>query len=706
MFEREKEQGMDAVYLFNMGENYQAYKYFGSFPETRDGADGYRFNVWAPHALAVNLSGDFNDWATEGMPLDFNEQTGVWSGFFPGLEQWQRYKYAIKGRDRKVVLKSDPFARHNETRPGTASILYNTDDYEWNDDKWLSERRSATEPAPLNIYEMHYGSWRCYDDGNPISYHDLAAELVEYLKKMGYNALEFMPLSEYPFDDSWGYQVTGYFGVTSRYGTPAQFKYLVDQLHQAGIRVIMDWVPAHFPRDEFGLARFDGEPLFEHPDSRLGEHSEWGTLVFDYSKREVVSFLCSSAWFWIEECHIDGLRVDAVSSMLYLDYGRKDFVRNKDGGNINLDAVAFFQKINEILREKYPSVLIVAEESTAYPYITKPLHEGGLGFTHKWNMGWMHDTLKYMSLDYLYRKDHHNQITFSMTYAFSERYVLAFSHDEVVHGKRSLLGKMPGDEWRQFASLRLMLMYQIAHPGAKLNFMGYEIGQFIEWRFKEQLEWGLLEREANANHHAFVADLNHLYLDQPAFWQKDDSWSGFSWQKVDDYVNSVLAFSRYDSEGSKVLCIFNMTPATLPTYKLNVPEFGQYEILLNSDDKRYGGSGYVGENTTGMILTTTVPDAAEASKMMEKRRSGLQLKEKQLSAARQDIIDKLEHYYAEIRNLFDIGAISLGDKAPDSLSSAVLQKSVQAATVIIPELIPELEMSLPPLSAIFLKWKG
>ncbi len=697
---------MDAVYLFNTGENYQAYNFFGAFPETRDGVEGYRFTVWAPHALSVNLSGDFNDWAVEGMPLSLDAQTGVWYGFFPGLKQWQRYKYAIKGQDRKLVLKSDPFARHEETRPGTASILYNVDDYTWADEAWMNSRGNARFPAALNIYEMHLGSWRRYEDGNVMNYVDIAPQLVEYLLEMGYNAVEFMPLSEYPLDDSWGYQVTGYFSITSRYGTPAQFKQLVDMLHQAGIRVIMDWVPAHFPRDEFGLARFDGQPLYEYADSRIGEHPEWGTLVFDYSKKEVVSFLWSSAMFWIEECHIDGLRVDAVSSMLYLDYGRNDFVRNKDGGNINLDVVDFLQKMNTAIQEKYPAVMMIAEESTSYPYITHPVSSGGLAFTHKWNMGWMHDTLKYMSLDYLYRRDHHNQITFSMTYAFSENFVLAFSHDEVVHGKRSLLNKMPGDQWRQFASLRLMLMYQMAHPGAKLNFMGYEIGQYIEWRFKEQLEWFLLEFEAHAQHHAFVAELNHLYLDLPAFWERDDSWSGFTWQKVDYYQNSVLAFARYDNDGGHVLCILNMTPATLPVYKLTVPSFGRYEVLLNSDDSRYGGSGYVAADTKGRVLTTTVPDAAAAFTMMERRYGSLKMKQKQLTAARKDLIDKLETYYSEIRSLYEIGAISLADKEPESLSSEMLEKTIQDATVLIPEIVPELEMPLPPLSAIYLRYMG
>ncbi len=697
---------MNEVYLFNTGDNYQSYKYFGSFPETREGVEGWRFVLWAPHAIAVNLCGEFNDWATEGMPLTKDEQTGVWYGFFPGLKKWQRYKYAIKGRDRSVVLKSDPFARHEETRPGTASILYDEEPHEWGDAEWMASRKPATEATPLNIYEMHVGSWRRYEDGHTLNYVELADQLVPYLKKMGYNAVEFMPLSEYPFDDSWGYQVTGYFSVTSRYGTPEQFKCLVDRLHQAGIRVIMDWVPAHFPRDQFGLARFDGEPLYEYADTRLGEHAEWGTLVFDYSKKEVISFLISSAMFWVEECHVDGLRVDAVSSMLYLDYGRTDFVRNKDGGNINLEAVAFLQKTNQIMSDRYPSVMMMAEESTAFPYVTQPVNKGGLGFSHKWNMGWMHDTLKYMSLDYLYRKDHHNQITFSLTYAFSERYVLAFSHDEVVHGKASLLGKMPGDQWRQFACLRLMLMYQIAHPGAKLNFMGYEIGQFVEWRFKEELEWFLLEFEAHAKHHAFVAEMNHLYLQLPAFWEQDDSWNGFSWNKVDDYMNSVLAFSRFDKGGARILCIYNMTPATLPVYKLPVPGFGSYKVLLNSDDKRFGGSGYLGEDTTGMLVTTMIPDQKTADKMMEKRRAGLRLKEKQLDAARRDIIERLENYYTEIRSLYEISAIDLGDKQPESLSSAALEKSVQGAKLNIPELIPELEISLPPLSAIFLQWVG
>ncbi|MDI9469834.1 MAG: 1,4-alpha-glucan branching protein GlgB [Bacillota bacterium] len=591
------------IYLFNQGTNYQSYRFLGSLPiRPGDPESGYRFAVWAPRAKQVWLVGDFNDWQTDSHPMQRTKTGGIWYIEMPTARLWQRYKYAVQGRDGMTVLKCDPYARHQETRPGTASILYDPDDYEWQDDDWLAGRQSADTPAPLNIYEVHLGSWRRYPDGNVMNYRELARQLGDYCVDMGYNCVELLPVTEYPFDTSWGYQVTGYFAPTSRYGTPADFKFFVDHLHQLGIRVLLDWVPAHFPRDEFGLARFDGEPLYEHPDPRLGAHEEWGTLVFNYGRAEIESFLISSAWFWISEFHLDGLRVDAVSSILYTDYGRSDFVRNRYGGTTYLEAMDFLKHLNSVLLGSFPTIFLVAEESTSFPNVTKTTEEGGLGFTHKWNMGWMHDTLDYMDFDYYLRQHHHNQLTFSMTYAFSERFVLPFSHDEVVHGKRSLLDRMPGDLWRKFASFRTMLMYQIAHPGAKLNFMGYELGTFIEWRYYEELEWFLLEYPRHRQTQHFVRDLNRLYLSEPCFWQRDSGWDGFEWLEADDAERSVFAFARHGENGEHVVCLFNMTPAPQVDYELELPRIGRYKVLLSSDDHAYDGSGYLKPESRGMIL--------------------------------------------------------------------------------------------------------
>lgn len=585
---------MDAFYLFNIGQNYEAYKSFGAFEVEEEGKRGFRFTVWAPHALEVSVVGDFNQWSSFGFSLQKNEQTGVWTGFSSEFEVWQRYKYQILGADGSLMLRTDPFGRHQETRPGTASILYPDTSFEWTDAEFMRARPHARAPQPLNIYELHFGSWRRYPDGNPYNFRELAEQLGEYLVQMGYNAVEFLPLTEYPLDDSWGYQVTGYFSVTSRYGTPDEFKYLVNHLHSLGIRVLLDWVPAHFPKDRFGLARFDGSAQYEYENPLLGEREEWGTLVFDYGKQEVKSFLLSSAWYWLNEFHIDGLRVDAVSSMLYLNYGRSEqSLRNAEGGLTNLEAIEFLRHLNSLVELYKPETLMVAEEATSFPYVTKRVEEGGLGFTHKWNMGWMHDSLDYFSRDYIYRPYHHNEMTFSMTYAFSEQYVLALSHDEVVHGKKSLLDKMPGDIWRKFASLRSLLMYQMAHPGAKLTFMGYEIGQFIEWRFKEELEWFLCVYPYHRELPHFVSQLGKLYLGETCFWEEDRSWEGFSWVKVDDKENSVFAFTRRDRKGREVLVVLNLTPKPHPYYTLHFNRPGRYRLLLDSDAREFGGSQYL-----------------------------------------------------------------------------------------------------------------
>ncbi len=586
---------MDQAYLFNTGKNYMSYNFLGSRPEiSPQGEAGYRFAVWAPHARKVSVLGNFNGWREDVNNLEPYGETGIWIGFIPGLQQWEPYKYGILKPDNNWVLKADPYARHAETRPNTASKLYDPDDYSWTDAEYMENRLDAYELKPLNIYEVHLGSWRRYEDGAVYNYRDIAPQLADYVLEMGYTAIELMPLSEYPLDASWGYQVSGYYAVTSRYGTPADLKFFVDHMHNKGIHVFLDWVPAHFPRDEFGLARFDGTPLYEYSDPRLGEHDDWGTLVFDYSKAEVRSFLISNAHYWLSEFHFDGLRVDAVSSMLYRDYGRDEYLPNIHGGNENLEAISFFHELNQMIRENFPGAVIMAEESTSFPLITAGVDRGGLGFTHKWNMGWMNDTLFYNSLDHYLRGYHQNAFTFSMMYAFSERYILPFSHDEVVHGKGTLLGRMPGDYWRKFANLRTLYAYQIAHPGAKLNFMGNELAPFTEWRYYEELEWFLLEYPAHSQVQYFVKTLNHFYLDTPALWENDDNWDGFNWVQTDDTENSVFAFMRFNqAKDEAIFVVLNMTPGVLPEYTFTMPVAGEFELVLNSDESRFGGSDYL-----------------------------------------------------------------------------------------------------------------
>jgi len=602
---------VNQAYLFNNGTNVQSHRMLGAFPaQSPEGDKGYRFAVWAPHARSVSVVGDFNFWNDSANPLRAYGATGIWTGFVPDAREWERYKYSIEAADGRRLLKADPFARHAETRPGTASILYDCiDDYQWEDASHMEARAKDTFDGPLNIYEIHLGSWRRYPDGNVYSYREMAMQLVDYLVDMGYNAVEFMPLSEYPLDASWGYQVTGYFAATSRYGTPADLKFLVDQLHKAGIKVIFDLVLSHFPKDAFGLAQFDGEPLFEHPDTRMGEHPEWGTLIFNYGLHEVVSFLLSVIWFWIDEFHADGLRLDAVTSMLYLNYARDNAVKNVYGGDDNIDAVHFLRRANYMVKEHFPGVMMIAEESTAWPNITRDTGEGGLGFSHKWNMGWMNDTLRYMKRDYYARGEKHDLVTFSLTYAFSEKFVLPFSHDEVVHGKGSLLGRMPGDYWRQFASLRTLFMYQYGHPGAKLNFMGNEMAPYLEWRFYEELEWFMLQYEKHARMKTFVRRLNHLYLSESALWEVDNSWDGFHWLIVDDSANSVFAFTRNGvDEDNLILAVLNMTPATFAEYRVPVEKAGRYTLLLNSDSTEFGGSGYIEEKQEVRTYETMVED--------------------------------------------------------------------------------------------------
>ncbi len=578
--------------LFYSGRDCRAFDYMGAHPFVQDGEQGYLFRVYAPEAEKVSVMGEFNDWNRDADYMTRDEQ-GIWEKFIPNIPEYAAYKYSVWAKSGDVFDKSDPYGFHFETRPGNATKAYDIDGYEWGDASWLDWRKKHLPYSnPVNIYECHLGSWKMHEDGNFYSYRQLADELVPYVKEMGYTHIEFMPLTEYPFDGSWGYQVIGYFAATSRYGTPKDLMYLIDKAHQAGLGVIMDWVPAHFPKDGCGLVEFDGSHLYEYADPLKMEHKEWGTRVFDYGKVSTRNLLFSSAMFWIEKFHMDGLRVDAVASMLYLDYNRQGEWRpNVHGGRENLEAVDFLRLLNEYILTDHPDVMMIAEESTAWPMVTKPGYDGGLGFNFKWNMGWMNDMLSYCSADPFFRKDMHDKITFSFMYAFSENYILPLSHDEVVHGKCSLISKMPPPYENQFGGLRALYGYMAAHPGKKMLFMGGEFAQFSEWAYQRGLDWMLLDYPAHRQMQAYVKALNHFYLATPQLWEQDTDWRGFEWISHEDNRNNIIAFRRVAKDGSDIVVVVNFSPEEQQEYRIGVPITGTYEEIFTSDKTEFGGSG-------------------------------------------------------------------------------------------------------------------
>jgi 1,4-alpha-glucan branching enzyme len=591
------------LYLFNEGKNRFIYRHLGAHVREVGGVKGVLFAVWAPNAAGVSVVGNFNLWDGRRHQMRVRGTSGVWEIFLPHLKEHELYKFEIRTKTGEIKVKSDPFAFYCELRPNTASIVYNVEnDFSWTDSEWLKKRETGNNfKSPILIYELHLGSWK-----KGLNYRDIAGELVQYVKETGFTHVELLPVMEHPLDDSWGYQVTGYYAVTSRYGTPEDFKYFVNVLHENNIYVILDWVPAHFPKDSHGLGDFDGTHLFEHANPLKGYHPDWDTYIFNYSRNEVRNFLISNAVFWFEEYHIDALRIDAVASMLYLDYSRKEgeWEPNVYGGRENIEAIEFLKELNYVCYSMFKGISTIAEESTAWPNVTKPVHLGGLGFGFKWNMGWMNDTLSYFQTDPLFRKYHHKKITFSLWYAFSENFILVLSHDEVVHLKKSLISKMPGDKWQKFANLRLLFGYMWAHPGKKLIFSGGEIAQWNEWNFKESLNWELLKDDYHKNLRTFFIELNKLYLSKPAFYELDFSEKGFKWIDCDDVENSVISFLRFDSSGRFLVFVFNFTPVVREDYIIGVPEKGKYKEIFNSDSSFFSGSNI---GNLGEVLSCKMP---------------------------------------------------------------------------------------------------
>ncbi len=583
------------LYLFNEGNHYDVYDKLGAHIVELDGVRGVTFAVWAPNAQRVSVVGDFNQWDGRRNPMRKLLNAGVWEIFIPGLGEGAHYKFEVKGAHGSIVLKSDPFAFFSQNGIETSSLVFDIKRYTWDDAEWIEKRRTTEwHRSPVSVYEVHLGSWaRIPEEGDRyLSYAEFGERLIQYVLDMGYTHIELMPVAEHPFDGSWGYQVTGYYAPTSRFGNPDDFRAFVDKCHRNDIGVIVDWVPGHFPKDAHGLAEFDGTDLFEHSDPRQGEHRDWGTLIFNYGRNEVRNFLIANALFWLDEYHIDGLRVDAVASMLYLDYSREEgeWVPNAFGGRENLEAVHFLKRFNEVCYERFPGIMTIAEESTAWPGVSRPTYLGGLGFGFKWNMGWMHDFLAYMEKDPIHRRFHQNDVTFSMVYAFDEHFMLVLSHDEVVHGKGSMIGKMPGDRWQKFANLRMFYAWMYAHPGKKLLFQGGEFGQWAEWNHGKSLDWHLTDQPDHGGLLRLVQHLNHLYRDEPALWQNDDTYAGFEWIDFHDADNSVICFLRKADSGASLIFAVNATPMVREGYRVGVPGPGFYEEVLNSDADIYGGS--------------------------------------------------------------------------------------------------------------------
>lgn len=580
------------LHLFAEGKHYNLWNMLGSHEEVIDDIKGVRFAVWAPNACRVSVVGDFNTWDGRRHPMRNRISSGVWELFIPGISAGDLYKFEIKNKDTQTIsVRTDPLGRSFELRPNTAARVISNEAYHWSDHQWLEGRRQHDWlHSATSIYEVHLGSWRSSNNTFP-TYIELAEQLIPYVRERGFTHIELLPITEHPFDGSWGYQTTGYFAPTSRFGTPEQFKYFVDKAHQSGIGIILDWVPAHFPRDEFALAKFDGTALYEHEDPRRGEHRDWGTLIFNYGRKEVSNFLIASALYWLEEMHLDGLRVDAVASMLYLDYSREngDWLPNAYGGRENLEAIDFLRTLNHVSQTRNPGTLIIAEESTAWPLVSRPPEVGGLGFSMKWNMGWMNDTLRYFQEDPINRQYHHNNLTFGLLYSFTENFVLPFSHDEVVHGKGSLLNKMPGDEWQRFANLRLLLTYQYTYPGKKLLFMGCEFGQGNEWNHEQPLDWWVLKYPLHQGINSLATSLNHIYKNEKPLYQYDFYHTGFEWCDCNDRQNSVISYFRH-SDDETILVILNFTPVRRVYYKVDTPAFNDFKIILNSDSKCFGGS--------------------------------------------------------------------------------------------------------------------